>query len=115
MRYPNRRYGNPTAMQHYAIWYGSTAELAKALKRSERSVKDWLSGKQRVPWWVPEIMRLQKLEHDHVVLQMTGRHNLARLGIVQDSVVLDAGQRFRRPSDPVDLSTTAAHQLRSVG
>jgi hypothetical protein len=87
-------------MAHYAIWYGSTAELAKALKRSERSVNDWLTGKAKVPWWVPEIMRLQKLEHDHMVHRITGRAQLARLGIVQAGQVVDAGQRFSRTVDP---------------
>ena len=96
MRYPNRRYGNPTAMQHYALWYGSVANLAKALKRSERSVRDWLSGAAKVPWWVPEIMRLQKMEHDSMVYQMTGRKVAARLGVAtQDGAVIDAGARFR--------------------
>jgi hypothetical protein len=100
MRYPNRRYGNPTAMAHYALWYGDTASLAKALKRSERSVSDWLSGAAKVPWWVPEIMRLQKMEHDAMVYQMTGRQVSPRLGIVSDSTVIDAGARFR-PEPPL--------------
>lgn len=88
-------------MAHYALWYGSTAELAKALRRSERSVTDWLSGRSKVPWWVPEIMRLQQLEHANMVRQMTGRQTLARLGIVQAGQVVDAGQRFRPVCVPV--------------
>ena len=83
-------------MAHYALWYGSIPELAKALKRSERSVKDWLSGAAKVPWWVPEIMRLQKLEHDAMVRQMTGRQVAARLGVASTTgTIIDAGQRFR--------------------
>jgi hypothetical protein len=102
MRYPNRRYGNPTAMAHYAIWYGTVPELAKALKRSERSVKDWLSGKVKVPWWVPEIMRLQQMEHNHTVYQITGRKLAMRLGVVDSATatVIDAGARFR-PKQPL--------------
>lgn len=107
MRYPNRRYGNPTAMAHYALWYGNTANLAKALKRSERSVKDWLSGKSRVPWWVPEIMRLQKMEHDSMVYQMTGRQVAARLGVVQASTIVDAGTRFKAPQPPLTACSTS--------
>jgi hypothetical protein len=96
MRYPNRRYGNPTAMAHYAIWYGSTAELAKTLRRDERTVKDWLSGRARVPWWVPEIMRLQQMEHNDMVRQMTGREVLARFGVVAPAGdLVDAGIRFK--------------------
>ena len=110
MRYPNRRYGNPTAMSHYALWYGSVPELAKALKRSERSVNDWLSGKSKVPWWVPEIMRLQKMEHDAMVYQMTGRQPSPRLGVVVESNVVDAGSRFRpeQPLPPIEPTTTDA-------
>jgi hypothetical protein len=116
LRYPNRRYGNPTAMAHYAMWYGSTAELAKALRRSERSVNDWLSGRAKVPWWVPEIMRLQQLEHNHMAYQITGRQQLARLGIVQSGQVVDAGQRFSRPVDlapPIENAGTGPALLTS--
>jgi hypothetical protein len=100
MQYPNRRYGNPTAMAHYAIWYGDRhghySNLAKALKRSERTVKDWMTGAAKVPWWVPEIMRLQQMEHNAMVHQITGRKVLARLGVATPAgVLVDAGARFR--------------------
>lgn len=105
-------------MAHYAMWYGSVAELAKSLKRSERSVRDWLSGKQRVPWWVPEIMRLQKMEHDNMVLQMTGRVTLARLGVVKAGTVVDAGTRFKAPPPaplPDDPLPARIFELKRVG
>jgi hypothetical protein len=109
MRYPNRRYGNPTAMQYYAIWYGNIPELAKSLKRSERTVKDWLSGKAKVPWWVPEIMRLQKMEHDDTVRQITGYKVLAQMGVtVPNGDVIDAGQRFHRQAPPAPPLTAVA-------
>lgn len=100
MQYPNLRYGNPAAMAHYAMWYGSTANLAKALRRSERSVHDWLTGRAKIPFWVPELMRLQKMEHDAMVYQMTGRQVTARLGVVSNGQVIDAGARFR-PDEPL--------------
>jgi hypothetical protein len=112
MRYPNRRYGDPTAMAHYALWYGGTASLAKSLKRSERTVRDWLSGAAKVPWWVPEIMRLQKMEHDRMVYQMTGRQVAARLGMVNECTIVDAGARFVAPAP---LPETGAAPLRRVG
>lgn len=104
MRYPNLRYGNPTAMAHYAMWYGDIPTLARALRRSERSVSDWMNGAARVPWWVPEIMRLQKMEHDAMVYQMTGRQVAARLGVVDAGTVVDAGARFR-PDAPMPSGT----------
>lgn len=105
MRYPNKRYGNPAAMAHYALWYGDVPTLAKALKRSERSVRDWLSGAAKVPWWVPEIMRLQQMEHNHTAYQITGRQVAARLGVAAGGNVVDAGMRFR--PEPA-LPTTGA-------
>jgi hypothetical protein len=111
MRYPNRRYGNPTAMQHYALWYGTVPELAKALKRSERSVRDWLAGKAKVPWWVPEIMRLQKMEHDAMVYQITGRQVSARLGIAGPAgELIDAGARFAPKPAPLVIAVVPSGQ-----
>lgn len=113
MRYPNLRYGNPTAMQHYALRYPDTRTLAKALKRSERSVKDWLAGKVKVPWWVPEIMRLQQMEHDAMVYRMTGQKVFARLGIAGPAgEVVDAGARFvPKPAPLVDPAAVTAEEL----
>lgn len=108
MRYPNRRYGNPTEMQHYAISYGTVAELAKSLRRSERSVRDWLSGRAKVPWWVPEILRLRALEHAHIVHQITGQQLAARLGIATPAGdVVDAGARFRQAPEQIEPMTPA--------
>ncbi|HEX8611931.1 MAG TPA: hypothetical protein VF800_11650 [Telluria sp.] len=113
MRYPNLRYGKPEEMRHYALAYGDTALLARTLRRSERSVKDWLSGTKRVPWWVPEILRLKKMEHDQMVYQMTGRITRARLGIVQAGTVVDAGHHFKAP-DPQPVEPADDLKLRRV-
>ena len=70
MRYPNLRYGNPAEFRHYAS--GRTIkQLARELRRSERSVHDWLVGRERVPFWVPELLRLRLFEHAERVRQMT--------------------------------------------
>jgi hypothetical protein len=61
LRYPNLRYGNPTEMKYYAIAH-PLPSLARMLRRDERTVRDWLSGRTRVPWWVPEILRLKRME-----------------------------------------------------
>ena len=55
MRYPNTRYGCPGELEHYA--QGRTIkQLAKHLKRSERTVKDWLEQRKKIPFWVPELL-----------------------------------------------------------
>lgn len=61
MKYPNLRYGNPAEFAYYTTGH-STQEIAKRLRRSERSVTDWLSGKRKMPWWIPELLRLQHME-----------------------------------------------------
>jgi len=108
MRYPNKRYGNPEAMRHYAMWYGTVKNLAQALRRSERSVRDWLSGAARVPFWVPELMRLQQMEHNNTAYQITGRQVAARLGTVAAGVVVDAGARFLAEPPPLAAPEIAA-------
>ena len=81
MRYPNLRYGNPTEMAYYAM--GKTnKELARSLRRDERTVRDWLSGRQRVPWWVPEIMRLRRMELDKRMREMGMGPLRTKLGFV---------------------------------
>jgi len=81
MRYPNTRYGCPGTMEYYA--QGRTIkELAKHLKRSERTVKDWMEGKKKIPFWVPELLRLQHKEHIEMLRQMNLKPLRLKLGIV---------------------------------
>jgi hypothetical protein len=61
LKYLNLRYGNPNALQFYAS-KSSIKVIAKQLRRSERSVKNWISGREKMPWWVPEVLRLQQFE-----------------------------------------------------
>lgn len=81
MRYPNLRYGNPTELQYYAMTI-PIKDLAKRLRRSERSVRDWMTGTKKVPWWVPEILRLQKMETDARMYEMRMKPVMQRLGVV---------------------------------
>lgn len=58
MKSPTRRYGNPEEFRYYT--QGMTIpEIAQALYRDERSVRDWLSGARKMPFWVPELLRLR--------------------------------------------------------
>jgi len=92
MRFPNLRYGNPAEFAYYAM--GRTnAELARALRRDERTIRDWLSGRAKVPWWVPEVMRLQRFEADVRYRQMfwavEEKPNVVKLGIVTSDGALE--------------------------
>lgn len=98
MRFPNLRYGNPTEFAYYAM--GRTLpELARQLRRDERTIKDWLSGRAKVPWWVPEILRLKRFEADIVHRQMfwhvTGKASVHQLGVVDQAGELHLVERRR--------------------
>jgi hypothetical protein len=89
MRYPNRRYGNPSEFAYYVATHGEGIKgVARTLRRDERTILRWLNQTHRLPWWVPEILRLQRMESAEVVRQMTG-HYPRRLAVVTDAAQLE--------------------------
>jgi hypothetical protein len=86
VRYPNLRYGNPTEFAYYAMGV-PLHDLARRLRRDERTVRDWLTGRTRVPWWVPEMMRLKRLEADLRHRQMGMGPLVAKLGLATGDVI----------------------------
>lgn len=98
MRYPNLRYGNPTEMAFYAMGV-PLPTLAKRLRRDERTVRDWLSARTRVPWWVPEILRLQHMEADLRHRQMGMGALAPRLGVVAGDVIALPTPDVKKPQD----------------
>lgn len=99
MRFPNLRYGNPTEFAYYCMGR-SHADVAKTLRRDERTVRDWLNGRAKVPWWVPEIMRLKHMEMADRQRQMFGalgdQKRLTALGVVQPGAVLELRHRTEK-------------------
>jgi hypothetical protein len=96
VRYPNLRYGNPAEMAYYVM--GRTlADVARSLRRDERTVRDWLSGRARVPWWVPEILRLRRMELEHRQRQMGMGALAPLLGIVAADVIQLAAPNDKGP------------------
>jgi hypothetical protein len=85
MRFPNLRYGNPTELAYYAMDM-PLADLARVLRRDERTVRDWLSCRARVPWWVPEILRLKRMEGIARSREMNMAPEYSKLGIVRADV-----------------------------
>jgi len=98
VRYPNLRYGNPTEMAFYAMGV-PLPTLAKRLRRDERTVRDWLNARTRVPWWVPEIMRLQRLEADLRHRQMGFGALAPTLGVVSADVISLPRPDEKKPQD----------------
>lgn len=85
MRYPNLRYGNPTEFAYYVLCMGNDLHaVARMLRRDERTIRDWLSGRQRVPFWVPELMRLRRFEAD-VISRRNSYPLPATLAVVSES------------------------------
>ena len=84
MKYPNLRYGNPTELQYYAMGI-PLRSLCYRLRRRERIVRAWLSGEKKIPFWVPELLRLQQMEHEHILWQMNIAPVCAKLGIANQT------------------------------
>jgi hypothetical protein len=64
-------------------------------------VRSWLAGTAKVPWWVPEIIRLQNMEHAERMRQMNMKPPRHPLAIVSGSVLA-----FHRP-EPVTQAPDA--------
>jgi hypothetical protein len=103
MKQPTRRYGNPEELRYYT--QGMPVELiAKRLKRTTRTVRDWLAGTKKMPFWVPELLRLQRMEQENMLRQMNIPMVRERLGLVAKNgqvipFTANAGQeRLKEPA-----------------
>lgn len=88
-------------------------DLARSLRRDERTVRDWLSGRARVPWWVPEILRLRRMELDLRQREMGMGPLKAKLGIVGADVIVlaqptQAPPETKKPQEPLQLVESPA-------
>lgn len=103
MKYPNLRYGKTTEFAYYAMGM-PLSDLARVLRRDERTVKDWLSGAAKVPFWVPELMRLKQMEAADIRRQMGFAAVRPKLGIVTGDVITlaPAARRLEAKKSPVD-------------
>lgn len=86
MRYPNLRYGRLEHLEYYSMGW-KIKDLAKHLRRDEKTVKNWLSGKHKIPWWVPELLRLEAYEKHQQLRYMGINQHLAKIGMVYGEVV----------------------------
>lgn len=112
MRFPNLRYGNPTEFAYYAMGR-PLPELARMLRRDERTIRDWLTCRAKVPWWVPEIMRLKRFEadvrHRQMFWMVPDKQNVHQLGVVDGAGQLHLVERRRpQPGSPTAIPEEAA-------
>lgn len=106
MRYPNLRYGNPEEFRYYVEFLPQDDRLkllSRRLRRDERTIRDWLSGRKKIPWWVPEIMRLKRMESAERMRQMNMAPVLRNFGIVRGEVIEfgDPTQRLIKPAPTI--------------
>ena len=102
MRYPNLRYGTAAELNHYAMAF-SLPDLARLLRRDPRTVRDWMTCRTRVPWWVPELLRLRSMEASERHRQMTGAPMRAKLGIVTGDVIQLHRPRIKKKPELTEL------------
>jgi hypothetical protein len=87
-------------MAHYALSYADITHLAKSLRRDERTVRDWLNAKRKVPFWVPELLRLRHMERNEIARQMGIYGRTALLGVVKGDVIHATEKQFRAKEKP---------------
>jgi hypothetical protein len=86
MRYPNQRYGDPAHLRYYTQGW-TLKQISQFLKRDEKTIKSWLGGKSKVPFWVPELLRLSAYEKQQQLRYMGVNTVLAKLGVVNGEVL----------------------------
>lgn len=114
MRYPNIRYGNPAEFAHYAMGIPLNV-LARRLRRDERTVRDWLTARRRVPWWVPEVLRLQHMEAGERHRQMGMGKLGPRFGVVRAEVIELATVAPKKKPQLTDLRLDDFDTVRRTG
>jgi hypothetical protein len=106
MRFPNIRYGSQAELEYYAMGI-PLKDLARRLRRTERTVHDWLTGQAKIPWWVPEILRLQRVEAELQLKRMMWMREYqvrAKLGVVKPDGVLQLAElRPKKKPEITDL------------
>jgi hypothetical protein len=112
VRYPNQRYGNPSELAYYAMGR-SEADLARMLRRDERTVRDWLTGRRKVPFWVPELLRLRAWEAAERHRQMGFEPLRRSLGLVSGDVIELRRPEAKKPQ-PVGLRLDDFDQVLST-
>jgi len=113
MRYPNTRYGNPEELRYYS--QGLTVKIiAKKLKRSEKSINAWLNGNRKIPFWVPELLRLWHMERDLTMRQMGFGDQRLKLGLISGNIICFPDNK--KTIDEISTGTcTDMHHAHSIG
>lgn len=105
MRFPNLRYGKPAELAHYA--------MGIPLDQLARTLRDWISERAKVPWWVPEIMRLWAMEQAEIRRQMGCDARLHKLGVVTGNVIEMRARPEKKQPQITDLRLDTFDQVKA--
>ena len=61
MQDPSKRWANPAEFDYWAKVY-TVKVLSKKLKRTPRTIRDWLRGARPIPAWTVAVLRLSELD-----------------------------------------------------
>lgn len=61
MQDPSKRWANPAEFDYWAKVY-TVKILSKKLKRTPRTIRDWLRGARPIPAWTVAVLRLSELD-----------------------------------------------------
>ncbi|MEO6935145.1 MAG: hypothetical protein ABI171_07355 [Collimonas sp.] len=111
MLYPNKRYGNPEGLKYWAMGIPLN-QLAYRLRRTERCVSNWLDGTKKIPFWVPELLRLQNMEHEHIMWQMGIAPLRKKLGLVDNGQIILLPAPKRKNTTPETRKDIAEMELK---
>lgn len=56
--------------------------LKRALKCTERTIRDWDTGSRPIPHWAPMVLRLSRYEKAVMLAQMTGQEAVPLKGLM---------------------------------
>ena len=66
----SNRWGNANEFRYYCRGL-PTRTIARMVRRTERTVRDWIKGHRPTPAWAVELVKLRELERKDVLRQIT--------------------------------------------
>jgi hypothetical protein len=66
------RWGNANEFRYYCRGL-PTRTIARMVRRTERTVRDWIKGHRPTPAWAVELVRLRELERHELLRQLAGK------------------------------------------
>lgn len=69
MKKPSRRWVSQSEFEHYTSGL-SRKYLTRLLRRCDRTIRDWQSGRRPIPAWTVDTMRVHRFEKEQAWIQM---------------------------------------------